>query len=176
MNVFKALSLASIIIILSACSSPAPRQGTDSSDWIEYNNNVTYSIDTRSEDEAYLTVRYVTYTFLDKSSEMVPTAKSNFMAIARDLAGAERNAQVDESMFYKSLGYNGITGISSVIVSNDVRFSSLSESNGNKYSASSSTLRERLIELNHLRVEGLITNEEYERLREKALQGHYSNE
>lgn len=168
---FKTLSLASMIITLSACSSPAPRQGTDGGDWIEYNNNVSYSIDARSDDEVYLTVRYATYTFLDKSSEMVPAAKSNFMAIAQDLAGAERNAQVDESMFYQSLGYNGITGISSVIVSNDVRFSIFSESNGNKYSGSGSTLRERLIELNYLRAERLITDEEYEELREKALQG-----
>ena len=169
MKIARWMAFLFVSFALSACSSPSPRSDVSADDWIEYNSNVRYSVTHKSEDQIYLTIRYVTYTFLDKSAEMIPAAKTNFMAIAQDLAGDYREAKVDQASFYQSLGYNGITGISSVIVSNNVRFRSRHQSGEEQPINADAELRIRLIEAERLRSEELITEQEYEALRRRAL-------
>lgn len=111
------------IIILGGCGSVAPRYSTDANSWINFNQKTKYSFIKKNENEIYLTVIYSSYTFSDKSIEAVPLVRGLFKQVVLDLT-EKNNKQftLDESKFYESTGYNGLTGISETLVSNSIYF------------------------------------------------------
>lgn len=123
MTIIRTLSILLSVVLFTSCGSVAPMTKISASEWTTFNHKTKYAVENRSATEVYLTVKYSSYTFLDKSSEAIPTTRSLFKQIARDL-GARRGRKpvIDEDSFYSSTGYNGITGISETLVSNSVRF------------------------------------------------------
>jgi hypothetical protein len=115
--------LLGLILILSGCGSVAPRYSSDVNNWINFNHKTKYSFIKKNENETYLTVIYSSYTFYDTSIEAVPLVRGLFKQVALDLA-EKNNKQftLDETKFYESTGYNGITGVSETLVSNSIYF------------------------------------------------------
>ncbi|WP_284191012.1 hypothetical protein, partial [Vibrio zhanjiangensis] len=72
--------------LLAGCGSVAPVEQIKNSKWKTYNHKTTYAVKEVSNKVVYLTVKYSSYTFLDKSAEMVPTAKTVFDKLAHQLA------------------------------------------------------------------------------------------
>jgi hypothetical protein len=100
-----------------------PRTAIDSGAWVSLNRKIKYAVQNRGNGEIYLTLKYSSYTFLDKSAEAISMARGQFRQVAMDLARQRgRKPVIDDQMYYESTGYNGITGISETLVANTVRF------------------------------------------------------
>jgi hypothetical protein len=116
-------AILGFIFILSGCGSVAPRYSTDANTWVNFNHKTKYSFIKKNENEIYLTVIYSSYTFYDSSIEALPLTRGLFKQVALDLADKNKNQfTLDESKFYESTGYNGLTGVSETLVSNSIYF------------------------------------------------------
>ena len=157
-------------LLLVSCGTVAPRDTIDDTQWIKHDHKTDYFVRYTSDDTAYLTVRYASYTFLDKSTEMLPTAKSVFISIAEQISNKrQRYAVVDTRSFYESVAYNGVTGVSTVLVSNDVRFAFNPQKTNDIVNPGSTTVIVRLEQLDKAFKAGLITKQEYDEKRRELL-------
>lgn len=166
----KATVLISLTLLLSACGTVTPVKPIDASQWKSYNHKTDYSVRDKGENTVYLTVKYASYTFVDNSSELIPVAKSVFDHIAKEMASKKgRYAAYNSGGFYKSVAYNGITGISTALISNTVHFVTTLKTNDSKSTAKDSNILSRLKRLEKAFHEGLISQQEYHRIREEIL-------
>jgi|APTNR8051073442_1049403.scaffolds.fasta_scaffold93692_1 hypothetical protein len=157
-------------LLLVACGSVTPRTPIAAGQWTQFDHKTDYAVSDVGPNEVYLTVKYGSYTFLDKSTEIMPTAKSVFVQIAQQLAQKRgRHAAINNEKYYQSVAYNGITGISTALVSNDVTFSE-SENENSTEPHTDSDLVKRLKALDQARKDGLISNTEYEQKKKEILQ------
>jgi hypothetical protein len=101
---------------------------------------------------------------------MLPTAKSVFISIAEQISNKrQRYAVVDTRSFYESVAYNGVTGVSTVLVSNDVRFAFNPQKTNDIVNPGSTTVIVRLEQLDKAFKAGLITKQEYDEKRRELL-------
>jgi len=162
-----------LTLFVVSCGTVAPRDKITPNDWVTFNHKTSYFARETGKDSVYLTVKYSSYTFTDKSAETVPVAKSVFKHIANELAKKHGKpvAAYDVSTFYESVAYNGITGISTVIVSNDIKFTeNLEDSNVNRGTGKDSDVVEKLEKLKEAFDKGLITKQEYEQKKKQILE------
>ena len=166
----RAILTAVLASLLISCGTVAPRDLIDATQWIQHDHKTDYFVRDTSDNTAYLTVRYASYTFLDKSTEMVPAAKSVFTHIAEQLSKKrQRYAVVDPRSFYESVAYNGVTGVSTVLVSNDVRFTLTPGAINGVTSPDSNNVVMRLEQLEKAFKAGLITKQEHEEKRQELM-------
>ena len=165
------LFLASFVV---SCGTVAPRNKIAPNEWVTFNHKTSYFAREAGKKSVYLTVKYGSYTFTDKSAETVPIAKSVFRQIANDLAKKHGKpfAVYDVSNFYESVAYNGIIGISTVIVSNDIKFTeNLDDSNAHRRTGGDDgDIVEKLEKLKEALDKGLITEKEHEQKKKQILE------
>jgi hypothetical protein len=158
-----------IITMVTGCGTVQPRNHIQSSSWTRYNHKTQYAVEIKSDSQIYLTVKYASYTFLDKTTEQLPTTKALFRQIANDLATARDGVapSFDDKRFYESTAYNGIMGISTTLVSNDVQFKP-TDNNLKRDDAEDPDLA-KLRKLKQALEEGLISKEEYEQKKKQLI-------
>ena len=164
------LLIASLVV---SCGTVAPKDKIPPNEWVTFNHKTSYFARETGKDSIYLNVKYGSYTFTDKSAETVPIAKSVFKQIANDLAETYGKpfAVYDVSNFYESVAYNGITGISTVIVSNDVMFTeNLNDSDVHKRTRKDGGIVKKLENLKEAFDKGLINKQEYEQKKKEILE------
>lgn len=164
------LLIASFIV---SCGTVAPRNKISPSEWVSFNHKTLYYAKETSKDSVYLNVKYGTYTYDDKSAETIPIAKSVFKQIANDLAkkNGKLFAVYDVSNFYESVAYNGITGISEVIVSNDIMFTeNLDDSDVHRRTREDDGIVKKLENIKEAFDKGLINKQEYEQKKKEILE------
>ncbi|GEM_PF-3282157 len=160
-----------LALFLISCGTVAPRDSIDPNQWVHHDHKTDYFARDTGENAAYLTVKYGSYTFTDKSAEMVSVAKTVFIQIAEELSRkrGQRFAVVNPSTFYESVAYNGVTGVSTVLVSNDVRFVLTQATANGAPRQDAGDLPSRLEQLEKAFEAGLITKQEYEEKRQELL-------
>lgn len=121
----KKIVLILFCIMLTGCGTVTTLESVKESSWIEFDHKTRYSTKKTSVNTIYLTVEYSSYTFLDKSIELAPIAKKVFEEITNQIASDKGYPFVnyERKGFFESVGYNGLTGVSTVVVSNPVSFS-----------------------------------------------------
>jgi len=167
------LFLASFVV---SCGTVAPRNKIAPNEWVTFNHKTSYYARETGKKSVYLNVKYGSYTFSDKSAETVPIAKSVFKQIANDLAKKHGKpfAVYDVSTFYESVAFNGIIGISTVIVSNDIKFTeNLDDSDVLRKTGGDGDgdgdIVEKLEKLKEAFDKALITKQEYEQKKKQIL-------
>jgi len=100
--------IAFISLFLISCGTVAPIEKISINDWQTYNHKTSFHVKRVEEGEVYLTVKYGSYTFADKSSEMAPTAKTVFDKVANQVAADNGyiRAAYEGNNFYESVAYN----------------------------------------------------------------------
>jgi len=109
----------------------------------------------------------------DKSIEILPIAKSSFKQIANDLAKEHGKpfAVYDVSNFHESIAYSNLTGISTVIVSNDIMSTeNLDDSNVHRRTREDGGIVRKLENLKEAFDKGLINKQEYDQKRKDILE------
>ena len=164
------LLIASFVV---SCGTVAPKNSIPPNEWVTFNHKTSYYTRETGKDSVYLNVKYGSYTFTDKSAETVPIAKSVFKQIANELAKKHGKpfAVYDVSNFYESVAYNGITGISTVLVSNDIMFTeNLDDSDVHRRTREDGGIVKKLENLKEAFEKGLITKQEYEKKKKEILE------
>ena len=166
------LALASLLV---SCATAAPKNKIAPEEWIIFNSKTSYFARETGSNSVYLTVRYGAYTYTDKAAETIPIAKSVFKQVAKDLANKNGKpfAVYDVSAFYESAAYNDITGISTVIVSNGIKFSeNMDGSDVQKETGEDGDAGfiEKLEKLKEAFDKGLITSQEYVQKKKQMLE------
>ena len=165
--------LLAVLLLTVACGTVTPPIDIAPDAWISYDHKTSYFVSDAGADSVRLTVKYASFTFLDKSAELLPVAKSVFQRISNELAekrGTVR-AVYDSSKFYESVAYNGVSGVSTALVSNELTFSAKADSSGTPTSAIEPVeIVQKLEALKKALDSGLITKEEYERKKKEILE------
>ncbi len=161
-----------IVLFLASCGTVAPRNNIPPNEWVAFNHKTSYSFQKTGKNSGYLNVKYSSYTFVDKSAENIPIAKSVFKQIANYLArkNGKVSAVYDDSSFYESSAYNGITGVSTVLVSNDVKFVDSYDNSDVQNKSENDDLVNKLENLKRAFDKGLITKKEYENKRKEIIE------
>ena len=151
-----------ITVFISSCGTVAPLETIAIDQWKTYNHKTSYYCKDIDDKNSHLTIKYGSYTFTDKSAENVPTAKTVFKQVANKISQEKGFSYVeyDPSGFYESVAYNGITGVSTVLISNEILFSNNTET-GDSAESTNSSLITKLQELKKAHDLGLINDSEY---------------
>ncbi len=164
-----------LALFIVSCGSVAPRDKIAPNEWVTFNHKTSYCARETGKNYCYLTVKYGSYSFFDKSAENIPIAKSVFKQIANDLAKKHGKAfaTYDVSNFYESVAYNGVTGVSTVIVSNDVKVTENhddSDVQKRTEGGGDNDIVARLEKLKEVFDKGLINKQEYEQKKKQIIE------
>ena len=117
-----------LALIACACASVKPLDAVKN--WKRYDMKTRYAVRETEVDSAYLTVEYAPFTVLNKTAETVPAAKAAFKQIAVQIA-RERgygSVTVVPDSYYVSADHGGVSGVTRVLVSNEIHFEGAPES------------------------------------------------
>lgn len=113
--------LAAVVLGAWGCASVKPLDTVAS--WKRHDHKTLYAVRETDQDAVYLTVKYSPFTFMNRTRENVPAAEEAFKRVAVRLARERgyRAATTAPETFYVSTAHDA-SGISTVLVSNDVHF------------------------------------------------------